>query len=147
VTHAGGTEAAQVACHARPVGYRVVAPHEQGWETRPHADGEPARHVLELSDSLGMAHVRANVWRYEPGAAGRRHRHPTQDETFVVLAGTLSIYVDDPPQRRDVPAGSLIHVTAGTALQSVNHGGEDLIVYAHGWPPEDEHAELLPSAV
>jgi len=117
------------------------------WETRPHAEGEPARHVVELSDIARMEHVRANVWRYEPGAAGRRHRHPTQDETFVVLAGTLSIYVDDPPQRCDVPAGSLIHVTAGTALQSVNHGGEDLIVYAHGWPPEDQHAELLPSAV
>jgi hypothetical protein len=38
-------------------------------------------------------------------------------------------------------------VQAGTALQSVNHGDVDLIVYAHGWPPEDQDAELLPSAV
>ena len=129
------------------MGYRVIAPHEQSWETRPHADGEPARHVAELTDIAGMSHVRANVWRYEPGAAGRRHRHPTQDETFVVLAGTLSIYVGDPPERRDVPAGSLIHVEAGTALQSANHGDDDLLVYAHGWPPEDHHAELLPSAL
>jgi quercetin dioxygenase-like cupin family protein len=87
------------------------------------------------------------LWRYEPGAAGRRHRHPVQDETFVVLAGTLSIYLDDPPERHDVAAGSLVHVTAGTALQSVNHGEDDLVVYAHGWPPEDESAELRPSAV
>jgi len=128
--------------------YAVVAPHEQRWITRPHAEGEPARHVAEVSTDLaGMDHVRANVWRYEPGAAGRRHRHPAQDETFVVLDGTLSIYLGDPPERRDVPAGSLVHVTAGTALQSVNHGDADLVVYAHGWPPEDEHAELLPSAV
>jgi quercetin dioxygenase-like cupin family protein len=127
--------------------YRVVTPDEQPWITRPHADGEPARHVTELSEVAGMEHVRANVWRYEPGAAGRRHRHPTQDETFVVLSGTLSIYVGDPAERRDVPSGSLIHVTAGTPLQSVNHGTDDLIVYAHGWPPEDERAELLPSAV
>jgi quercetin dioxygenase-like cupin family protein len=127
--------------------YRVIAPHEQPWETRPHADGEPARHVAELSEVAGMEHVRANVWRYEPGAAGRRHRHPTQDETFVVLAGTLSMYVGEPPERRDVPAGSLIHVQAGTPLQSVNHGSEDLVVYAHGWPPEDHHAELLDPAV
>ena len=35
---------------------------------------------------------------------------------------------------------------AATALQSVNHGGEDLIVYVHGWPPEEQHAELLASA-
>jgi quercetin dioxygenase-like cupin family protein len=127
--------------------YRVIMPDEQAWITRPHADGEPARHVTELSDAAGMEHVRANVWRYEPGAAGRRHRHPTQDETFVVLAGTLSMYLGDPPERHDVPLGSLVHVKAGTALQSVNHGADDLVVYAHGWPPEDEHAELLESAV
>jgi mannose-6-phosphate isomerase-like protein (cupin superfamily) len=74
-------------------------------------------------------------------------RHLLQDETFVVLEGTLSIYVGDPPERRDVPAGGLVHVKAGTALQSVNHGAGDLIVYAHGRPPEDRHAELLDSAV
>jgi quercetin dioxygenase-like cupin family protein len=129
------------------VAFTVITPAEQPWITRPHADGEPARHVAELSEVAGMAHARANVWRYEPGAAGRRHRHPTQDETFVVLAGTLSIYLGDPPERCDVPAGSLVHVTAGTALQSVNHGDADLVVYAHGWPPEGEHAELLESAV
>jgi len=50
-------------------------------------------------------------------------------------------------ERRDVPAGSLVHVPAGTPLQSVNHGDADLVVYAHGWPPEAEHAELLDSAV
>jgi quercetin dioxygenase-like cupin family protein len=127
--------------------YRVIAPNELDWETRPHADDEPARHVAELSDVAGMEHVRANVWRYEPGAAGRRHRHPTQDETFVVLAGTLSVYVGEPAERQDVAAGSVIHVQAGTPLQSVNHGSEDLVVYAHGWPPEDHHAELLDSAV
>jgi quercetin dioxygenase-like cupin family protein len=127
--------------------YTVIAPQEQRWQTRPHEDGEPARHVAELSEVAGMEHVRANVWRYEPGAAGRRHRHPTQDETFVVLSGTLSIYVGEPPERKDVPAGSLVHVHAGTALQSVNPGDSDLIVYAHGWPPEDQHAELLESAL
>jgi quercetin dioxygenase-like cupin family protein len=127
--------------------YRVITPGEQEWLTRPHAEGEPARHVTELSEVADMEDVRANVWRYEPGAAGRRHRHPTQHETFVVLAGTLSMYVGEPPERRDVPAGSLVHVKAGTPLQSVNHGDEDLIVYAHGWPPENRRAELLDSAV
>ena len=127
--------------------FSVINPDDQTWETRPHEDGEPPRHVTELSELAGMEHVRANVWRYEPGAAGRRHRHVSQDETFVVLAGTLSMYVGDPPERHDVPAGSLVHITAGTPLQSVNHGDEDLVVYAHGWPPEDHNAELLPSAV
>ena len=129
------------------MGPSVISPDEQPWLTRPHAAGEQARHVAELTAVAGMAHVRANVWRYEPGAGGRRHRHPAQDETFVVLAGTLSMYLGDPPERRDVPTGSLVHVPAGTPLRSVNHGGADLVVYAHGWPPEAEHAELLDSAV
>ena len=35
----------------------------------------------------------------------------------------------------------------GTPLQSANHGEQDLLVYAYGTPPEDEHAELLDSAL
>jgi quercetin dioxygenase-like cupin family protein len=126
---------------------RAIDPRELDWITRPHEPGEPARHVAELSDVAGFAHTRANVWRYEPGAKGRRHRHPIQEETFVVLAGTLSMYVGEPPQRHDVPAGGLIHIPPGTPLQSVNHGAEDLLVYAYGTPPESEHAEILDSAV
>jgi quercetin dioxygenase-like cupin family protein len=100
-----------------------------------------------LSEHAGFAHTRANVWRYEPGAKGRRHRHPFQEETFVVLAGTLTMYLGEPPERQDVPSGGLIHVAPRTPLQTVNHGTEDLLVYVYGTPPEDEHAELLDSAV
>ena len=35
----------------------------------------------------------------------------------------------------------------GTPLQTVNHGDEDLLVYAYGYPPEAEHAEILESAL
>ena len=80
--------------------------------------------------------MRANIWRYEPGAVGRRHRHPVQEETFVVLAGTLSIYLGEPPERHDVEPGGVARVDPGTPLQSANHGTSDLLVYAHGWPPE-----------
>ena len=125
---------------------RLVVPDGLAWITRPHEPGEPARHVAELTDVAGMAHVRANVWRYEPGAAGRRHRHPVQDETFVVLAGTLSMYLGDPPERHDVPVGGVVRVPPGTPLQAANHGDEPLLVYAHGWPPESERAELLEPA-
>jgi mannose-6-phosphate isomerase-like protein (cupin superfamily) len=129
------------------VAFAVVDRSQWEWITRPHEPGEPARHVAELSELAGFEHTRANVWRYEPGAKGRRHRHKTQEETFVVLSGTLSMYVGDPPERHDVPAGALMHVRAGTPLQSVNHGDEDLLVYAYGYPPEDENAELLEPAV
>jgi mannose-6-phosphate isomerase-like protein (cupin superfamily) len=127
------------------VGYRVVRPDELEWITRPHEADEPARHVAELSEPAGFAHTRANVWRYEPGAKGRRHRHKQQEETFVVLSGTLSMYLGEPPERQDVPLGGLIHVEAGTPLQTVNHGDEELVLYAYGTPPESERAEILDS--
>jgi mannose-6-phosphate isomerase-like protein (cupin superfamily) len=129
------------------VGYRVTTPSEFSWITRPHEPGEPARHVAELSDVMGFADVRGNVWRYEPGAKGRRHRHTIQEETFVVLAGVLTMYLDEPPVRVDVPPGGVVRVDPGTALQTVNHGERELIVWAYGYPPEHERAELLESAV
>jgi quercetin dioxygenase-like cupin family protein len=125
---------------------RAIGPDRFEWITRPHEPDEPARHVAEPSEAAGFAHTRGNVWRYEPGAKGRRHRHHLQEETFVVLSGTLSMYVGEPPERHDVPAGGLIHVEPGTPLQSVNHGDRDLLVHADGCPPESEGAEVLDSA-
>jgi len=129
------------------VAFRVIRPGELEWITRPHEPEEPARHVAELSERAGFAHTRANLWRYEPGAKGRRHEHTSQEETFVVLAGTLSMYLGEPPERHDVPPGGLIHVEPGTPLQSANHGDVDLLVYAYGTPPESENAEILESAL
>jgi quercetin dioxygenase-like cupin family protein len=125
------------------MGFRTIDFDALDWITRPHEPDEPARHVAELSDVAGFAHTRANLWRYEPGARGRRHRHVSQEETFVVLAGTLTMYLGEPPERCDVQAGGLIHVDPGTPLQTANHGDEDLMVYAYGYPPEHENAELL----
>ena len=127
--------------------FRVIHPDELTWITRPHEPDEPARYVAELSELAGFAHTRANVWRYEPGARGRRHRHPLQEETFVVLAGSLSMYLGEPPERQDVPAGGLIHVEPGTPLQTANHGAEELVLYVYGTPPESENAEILDPTV
>ncbi len=123
--------------------FRVVGPDDLQWITRPHEAGESARHVAELSEVTGFTHTRANMWRYEPGACGRRHRHPSQEETFVVLEGTLTMYLGEPPQRVDVPRGGFVHVDASTPLQTVNHATEDLLLYVYGYPPENEHAEIL----
>lgn len=126
--------------------FRAISPEQLSWKTRPHEPGEPARHVAELSDRAGFAHTRANLWRYEPGARGKRHRHPQQEETFVPLSGTLTMYLGEPPERIEVPVGGLIHVEPGTELQTANHGDQELLVYVYGTPPESEHAEILDPA-
>ena len=125
--------------------FAVVVPDQFDWMTRPHEPGEPARHVAELQPQLGFEHTRANVWRYEPGARGRRHVHADQEETFVVLAGTLTMYLGEPPRRHVIPAGGIVLVAPKTPLQTVNDGDEDLVVYAYGCPP-DEGAEVRPAA-
>jgi mannose-6-phosphate isomerase-like protein (cupin superfamily) len=126
--------------------FSIVIPDQLQWITRPHEAGEPARHVAELQPVVGFEHSRANVWRYEPGAHGKRHVHAEQEETFVVLAGRLTMLLGEPPMRREVPVGGIVHVRAGTPLQTVNEGVEDLVVYAYG-SPADEGAEILCSAV
>ena len=127
--------------------FSVVRPADLEWITRPHEPGEPARHVAELSELAGFGHARGNLWRYEPGAKGRRHKEPEQEETFVVLTGTLSMYLGEPPERHDAMVGEVIHVKPGTALQSVNHGDEELLVYVYGAPVGEQRAEILDSAV
>jgi mannose-6-phosphate isomerase-like protein (cupin superfamily) len=128
------------------VPFSVVVPEQFDWLTRPHEPGEPARHVAELQGFLSLENSRANVWRYEPGARGRRHVHAEQEETFVVLAGRLTMYLGDPPTRHVIPVGGVVNVEAGTPLQTVNEGDTELVVYAYGAPP-DHGAEVLPTAV
>jgi mannose-6-phosphate isomerase-like protein (cupin superfamily) len=129
------------------VGYTVIRPDDLEWETRPSEAGEPERRKAALSERAGFEHTRANLWRYEPGAKGRRHRDVRQEETFVVVRGTLTMYLGEPPTRHEVPAEGLVRVTANTPLQIVNEGAEELVLYAYGAPPEHGHAEFLDSAV
>jgi quercetin dioxygenase-like cupin family protein len=127
--------------------FSVVRPDELEWTTRAPEPGGADRHVAGVTDPAGLQHTRANLWRYEPGARGRRHKDLAQEETFVVLRGTLTMYLGDPPERHEVGAGGLIHVESGTPLQIVNESDEELYLYIHGAPPETGHAEFLDSAV
>jgi len=125
----------------------MIPPDELEWvEREPEGDGVP-RHVARLSDVLGFAHTRGSMWRYPLGEKGRRHRDTIQEETFVVLSGTLTMYLGDPPERVDVHKGGVVHVESGTVLQSVNHGDEEVVLYAYGAPPETGGAEFFDSAV
>jgi quercetin dioxygenase-like cupin family protein len=127
--------------------YRIVQVDGLDWiEREPEGDSAP-RYVARLTDVLGFEHTRGSLWRYPPGAKGRRHRDTIQEETFVVVDGTLTMYLGDPPERVDVPKGGVVHVEAGTVLQSANHGDGDALVYAYGAPPEQGGAEFLDSAV
>jgi quercetin dioxygenase-like cupin family protein len=129
------------------VGFRVVRPDDLEWVEREPEPGGVPRYVSGLSDVLGFEHTRGSLWRYPPGAKGRRHLDTIQEETFVVLSGTLTMYLGDPPERVDLPPGGLVRVESGTVLQSANHGDEEVLMYAYGAPPERGGAEFFDSAV
>src|SRR5262249_17860062 len=62
-----------------------------------------------------------SIWRYPPGSHGRRHGERVQEEVFVVLEGTATVYLDDPAEPFELPRGSVAVVEAGTAVQVANH--------------------------
>ena len=127
--------------------FRVVIPDELEWVEREPEPGGSARYVARLSEELGFQHTRGNLWRYPAGARGRRHRDTIQEETFVVVAGMLTVYLGEPPEQVEVPQGGVVHVEAGTELQLANRGDEEVLLWAYGAPPEAGGAEFLDSAV
>jgi quercetin dioxygenase-like cupin family protein len=126
------------------VGFRIVGPDELDWEEYGHY---PGRHRAALTDGGGLRHTRANLIRHEAGAIGPRHIERVQDETFVPLRGTLTMYLGDPPVRHLIPVGTIAHVEAGTAQQMVNETGKDVLVFVCGAPPERAGADVIDSAV
>jgi quercetin dioxygenase-like cupin family protein len=88
--------------------------------------------------------MRANVWRYPPGARGRRHAEGVQEELFVVLEGTATLLLGDPPEAAELPAGSMAVVEPGTAIQVANQSDGETAVLIVGAPPETGQAEYLP---
>jgi len=129
------------------MGYRVITEHT--WEERtppPGRDGDPARHAADLSDSVGLRHSRARIWRYPPGARGRRHADRAQEEVFVVLSGTLTMHLGDPPERVELQPHGVVAVDPGTALQLRNDGSEEVVVFVYGAPPEQAGADFFEDA-
>src|SRR3954469_24874168 len=119
------------------MGYRVVTQHE--WDERPPPpgrEGDPPRQATDLSTSAGLQQSRARIWRYPPGARGRRHADHAQEEVFVVLEGTLTMHLGDPPERVEVAPHGVVAVEPGTALQLRNDGSEDVVVLIWGAPAE-----------
>ena len=108
------------------------------WEPR---DDESGRTVARLSDS--MTSSRANLWRYPPGARGKRHADKAQEEVFVVLDGTLTVDLGEPPERHELERGSVLVVESGTILQLRNAGDDELVLFIYGAPPERAGADFF----
>ncbi len=125
------------------MGFRVLRGDEHEWEERPPPAGGAPRHVVDLTTAGGLRESRARIWRIPPATRCRRHRELAQEEVFVVLAGTLTMLLDDPPERVDLPPQSVVAVDVGTALQMRNESDADTVVFVYGAPPVTGQAEYL----
>lgn len=125
------------------MGYHVLAPDALEWEERPAAEGLPPRLAADVTQGAGLTQSRARIWRYPPGTRGKRHRDGGQEEVFVVLAGTLTMLLGDPPERVEVGPRGIVSVERGTALQVRNEGEDELVLFVYGAPPVTGLAEFL----
>jgi mannose-6-phosphate isomerase-like protein (cupin superfamily) len=120
--------------------YAVFRPGELEFADRGDGSG---RTLFALSDRL--THTRARFWRYPPGSRGRRHAERVQEELFVVLEGAATMLLGDPPERVELPRGSVCAVEPGTALQVRNENDEDVLLLIVGAPPvESGGADYFP---
>jgi mannose-6-phosphate isomerase-like protein (cupin superfamily) len=123
--------------------YDVVQADELSWEEREPIDGAEPRSQAAVTDAGRLAQSRARMWRYPAHTRGRRHVELSQEEVFVALRGTLTLLLEDPPQRVDVEPGGVVAVHPGTPMQARNETGEEILFFAYGAPPVTGNAEFL----
>jgi mannose-6-phosphate isomerase-like protein (cupin superfamily) len=126
------------------VGYHVADAARHSWEERPPgAEGQEPRQAADMTTAAELKHSRARVWRYPPGTRGRRHQDHAQEEVFVVISGSLTMLLGDPPERVDVGPRSVVAVEPMTPLQVRNESAEELVLYVYGAPPEQAGADFF----
>jgi quercetin dioxygenase-like cupin family protein len=125
------------------VPYDVAHAVDLPWEEREPMYGQAPRSQASITEAAKLTESRARMWRYPAHTRGRRHRDPDQEEVFVPLRGTLTVLLEEPPQRVDVEPGGVVVVHPGTPMQLRNETGEEILVFAYGAPPVDGNVEFL----
>jgi uncharacterized cupin superfamily protein len=122
------------------VGYTIFRYDEL--EFRAPSRGDQSRGLAPLSEAL--QNMRANIWRLPAGVRGNRHVEHAQEEMIVVLEGTATMLLGDPPERVELPRGSVAVVNTETGLQLRNESDEEITVLIVGAPPVQGKADYLP---
>jgi mannose-6-phosphate isomerase-like protein (cupin superfamily) len=126
------------------VAYHVVDGARLEWEERPPGvEGQQPRRAADITTAAELKASRGRVWRYPPRTRGRRHADHAQEEVFVVISGTLTMLLGDPPERVDVGPESIVAVEPMTPLQVRNETDEELVLYAYGAPPDQAGADFF----
>jgi mannose-6-phosphate isomerase-like protein (cupin superfamily) len=128
------------------MGYQVVKGGDHAWEERPNPTGredQAPRLASDLTTAAALKESRARLWRYPPGTRGRRHADEAQEEVFVVVSGSLTMLLGEPPERVELEPQSVVAVEPRTPLQLRNDSDEDVVVFIYGAPPVQAGAEFF----
>jgi quercetin dioxygenase-like cupin family protein len=125
--------------------HHVVRAEDIEFTERPPNPGEEPRSAGDITTPAELKQSRGRIWRYPPGTRGKRHQDHVQEEVFVVISGTLTMLLGEPPERVEgLGPQSVVAVEPMTPLQVRNESGEELVLYIYGAPPEQAGADMLP---
>jgi uncharacterized cupin superfamily protein len=125
------------------VAYSVIGAGDLEWLERPALGGEAPRLVADLTTAAGLVESRARLWRLPGHTRGRRHIEGAQEEVFVVLEGTLTLLLGEPPERFDLGPTGVASVSPGSAIQVRNETDAEVTFLAYGAPPVEGRAEII----
>jgi mannose-6-phosphate isomerase-like protein (cupin superfamily) len=126
------------------MGYTVVRADEIEFAERPPNPGEEPRSAGDITTAAKLTQSRARIWRYPPHTRGRRHADHAQEEVFVVVTGTATMLLGDPPERVEgLRPLSVVAVEPMTPLQLRNESDEELVLFIYGAPPEQAGADFF----
>ena len=89
-----------------------------------------AERFFSLRRELGVTSFGINQILLRPGQRGRIHTHHHQEEVFLVLSGTLTLWVEGEP--RELTQGELARVAPNVKRQLANPHRENVLILALG---------------
>jgi uncharacterized cupin superfamily protein len=102
---------------------------EQGTATA-RLEDDPDDRFVRLRAALGVTSFGLNQIVLRPGQRGRIHRHEHQEEVYVVLDGTLTLFVEG--EETTLGRGDVVRVGPDVRRQLVNRGPGVLSLLAIG---------------
>jgi mannose-6-phosphate isomerase-like protein (cupin superfamily) len=89
---------------------------------------------VSLRRALGVSSFGINQVLLAPGQRGRIHRHTKQEEVYLVISGTLTLWIEG--ERHELGAGEVARVAPEVRRQIANPHPEPVLLIALGGATE-----------
>jgi uncharacterized cupin superfamily protein len=108
---------------------------------RARLDFDAGERFVPLRRQLGVTAFGMNQMLLEPGQRSRVHRHEAQEEVYLVLEGTLTLFVEG--EETTLEKGELIRVAPDVRRQLLNRGPGRLSLLALGGAGEHQSRDAV----